>query len=232
MTDPPASQLMRSAGRVLTASRRSVERGAGRVPWRLQAPEPCTNTSRACGSRPAAIVIDVGCGQGEQAVQLSRRCRPEGHRYRPSPAMRAGSRAQTAQPGDTVSFEVGAAEDLPIASASADLVSVPRRPVPRPGPASRLPRIPPRAQARRPAALVYHDVALTSLLEPKEAAFLLPVMGCAAAAMRPENTEAAINDAGLRVDLVLILLGTVARGERCPWSTRSSRAAACCTPHG
>jgi hypothetical protein len=29
-------------------------------------------------------------------------------------------------------------------------------------------------------------------LDPEEAAFLLPVMGCSAAAMNPENTEAAL----------------------------------------
>jgi hypothetical protein len=45
----------------------------------------------------------------------------------------------------------------------------------------------------------------TSLLEPDEAAFLLPVMGCSSTAMRPENTQAAINDAGLRIDHCVIL---------------------------
>jgi hypothetical protein len=51
----------------------------------------------------------------------------------------------------------------------------------------------------------------TSLLEPGEAAFLLPVMGCSPEAMRPENTEAAISDADLRIDHCVIL-GTE-RGE-------------------
>ena len=45
----------------------------------------------------------------------------------------------------------------------------------------------------------------TSLLEPAEAAFLLPVMGCFPGSMRPENTEAAIDDAGLGVDRCVVL---------------------------
>jgi hypothetical protein len=53
-------------------------------------------------------------------------------------------------------------------------------------------------------ALIYQMFA-TSLLEPGEAAFLLPVMGCFPAAMRPGNTEAAINDAGLRIDRCVML---------------------------
>jgi hypothetical protein len=53
-------------------------------------------------------------------------------------------------------------------------------------------------------ALIYQTFA-TSLLEPDEAAFLLPVMGCSATAMSPENTEAAIAAAGLRIDRCVIL---------------------------
>ena len=45
----------------------------------------------------------------------------------------------------------------------------------------------------------------TSLLEPDEAAFLLPVIGCWASAMRPENTEAAIAGAGLQIDRCVVL---------------------------
>jgi len=44
--------------------------------------------------------------------------------------------------------------------------------------------------------------ALDVSLDP---AFLFPVMGCSPAAMRPQSTEAAINDAGLRIDRCVIL---------------------------
>ena len=53
-------------------------------------------------------------------------------------------------------------------------------------------------------ALIYQMFA-TSLLEPGEAAFLLPVMGCSPAAMRRGDTEAAIGDAGLRIDRCVML---------------------------
>jgi hypothetical protein len=53
-------------------------------------------------------------------------------------------------------------------------------------------------------AVIYQTFA-TSLLEPGEAAFLLPAMGCSASAMRPENTEAAINRAGLRIERRVVL---------------------------
>jgi hypothetical protein len=48
-------------------------------------------------------------------------------------------------------------------------------------------------------ALIY-QMFTTSLLNPAEAAFLLPVMSCRPSAMRPGDTEAAIANAGLRID--------------------------------
>ncbi len=58
---------------------------------------------------------------------------------------------------------------------------------------------------------VIYQIFATSGLEPGEAAFLLPVMGCSAPAMRPENTEAAIAAVSLRIDR-RVVLGTQ-RGE-------------------
>jgi len=62
-----------------------------------------------------------------------------------------------------------------------------RRAVPGREPGQRLPRVPPRAEAGG-RALVY-QMYTTSRLEPDEAAFLLPVMGCSAPAMRPDSAE-------------------------------------------
>ena len=76
-----------------------------------------------------ATAIDVGCGQGEQAIELSRRFGLHVTGIDPVPRCVEAARGY-AQPGDKVSFDVGAAENLPIASASADLVLLPRRPVP------------------------------------------------------------------------------------------------------
>jgi ubiquinone/menaquinone biosynthesis C-methylase UbiE len=68
-----------------------------------------------------ATAIDVGCGQGEQAIELSRRFGLHVTGIDPVPRCVEAARGY-AQPGDKVSFDVGAAENLPIASASADLV--------------------------------------------------------------------------------------------------------------
>lgn len=68
-----------------------------------------------------ATAIDVGCGQGEQAIELSRRFGLHVTGIDPVPRCVEAARGY-AQPGGKVSFHVGAAENLPIASASADLV--------------------------------------------------------------------------------------------------------------
>jgi SAM-dependent methyltransferase len=52
--------------------------------------------------------------------------------------------------------------------------------------------------------LVYQMFA-TDRLEPREAAWLLPTMGCVTGNMRPEHTEAAIRAAGLHVDRCIVL---------------------------
>jgi SAM-dependent methyltransferase len=108
-----------------------------------------------------------------------------------------------ARPGVRVSFEAGAAEDLPVASGSVDLIWC-RDVLCLSGDLGRA-----YAEFRRVLrpggrALIYQMFA-TSLLERAEAAFLLLVMGCDPAAMDPENTEAAISGAGLRVSQRLIL---------------------------
>lgn len=151
-----------------------------------------------------AIAIDVGCGEGEHAIELSRRFGLQVTGI--EPVRRCIEAAQAgARPGDTVRFEVGAAENLPVASASADLIWC-RDVLCLAGDLDRA-----YGEFRRvlkPAgrALIYQMFA-TRLLEPAEAGFLLPVMGCSAAAMRPETTEAAITGAGLRIDRC-VLLGT------------------------
>ncbi len=153
------------------------------------------------GLAPGAVAVDVGSGRGRQAVELSRRFGLRVTGVDPVPQRAEGSREQ-ALPG-AVSFLAGTAEDLPVPSGSADLVwcrdvlslvvDLGRayrefRRVLRPG-----------------GRAVIYQMFATRALEPGEAAFLLPVLGCSAAAMRPENTEAAIAGAGLRVDRRVIL---------------------------
>jgi SAM-dependent methyltransferase len=144
-----------------------------------------------------AMVVDAGCGEGEHAVELATRFGFQVTGV--DPVLRLVQTAQrNAPPGCPVTYAAGTAEDLPLPSGSADLIwsrdvlclvkdldGAYRefRRVLKPG----------------GRALIY-QMFTTSLLNPPEAAFLLPVMGCWPSAMRPEDTEAAITNAGLRID--------------------------------
>jgi SAM-dependent methyltransferase len=156
----------------------------------------------AMGLAAGATALDAGCGEGEHALELSRRFGLQVTGVDPVARCVEAARL-AARPGGTVTFETGTVQDLPAASASVDLVwcrdvlclveDLGRayrefRRVLRPG-----------------GRAVIYQMFATSLLEPAEAAFLLPVMGCFPGSMRPENTEAAIDAAGLRVDRCVVL---------------------------
>jgi SAM-dependent methyltransferase len=151
---------------------------------------------------PGAVAVDAGCGEGEYAVELATRFGFQVTGV--DPVARCVQAAQlSAPPGCPVSFAVGTAEHIPLPSGSADLVwcrdvlSL----VEDVDAAYREFR-----RVLKPGGLVLiYQMFTTSLLEPAEAAFLLPVMGCWAAAMRPQHTEAAIASAGLRIDRCVLL---------------------------
>jgi SAM-dependent methyltransferase len=156
----------------------------------------------AMGLPAGAVTLDAGCGEGEHAVELSRRFGLQVTGIDPVARCVEAARL-AARPGSTVTFETGTAGDLPAASGSVDLIWC--RDV--------LCLVEDLGQAYREfrrvlrpggRAVIYQMFA-TSLLEPAEAAFLLPVMGCFPGSMRPENTGAAIDDAGLRVDRRVVL---------------------------
>jgi SAM-dependent methyltransferase len=151
-----------------------------------------------------AVALDVGCREGRFTFELARRFGLQVTGIDPVPRCIEAGRA-AAGPGDTVRFEVGVAEDLPVAGASADLVWCRDvlslvadltsaygefRRVLKPG----------------GRALVYQMFA-TEHLEPADAALVLPALGCCLDSMRPQTAEAAITGAGLRIDQC-IALGT------------------------
>jgi SAM-dependent methyltransferase len=149
-----------------------------------------------------AVVVDVGCGEGEHAVELATRFGFQVTGVEPVSRLVQAAR-ENAPPDCPVRFAAGTAERLPLPSGSADLVW--SRDV--------LSLVEDIAGAYREfrrvlkpggRALIY-QMFTTSLLCPAEAAFLLPVMGCYASAMRRETTEAAIADAGLRIDRCIVL---------------------------
>ena len=154
------------------------------------------------GLPAGAMVVDAGCGEGEHAVELANRFGFQVTGV--DPVERCVQAAQhNTPPGCPVTFTAGTSEHLPLPGRSVDLVW--SRDV--------LSLVEDLAGAYREfrrvlkpggRAMIYQMFA-TSLLEPAEAAFLLPVMGCWASAMRPENTEAAITAAGLRIDRCVVL---------------------------
>jgi SAM-dependent methyltransferase len=149
-----------------------------------------------------AVVVDAGCGEGEFAVELATRFGFQVTGV--DPVRRCVHTAQRNAPkGCPVTFTAGTSEHLPLPSGSTDLVwsrDVLSLAEDLDGAYREFRRV------LKPGgrALIYQMFA-TSLLEPGEAAFLLPVMGCWASAMRPENTEAAIIGAGLLIDRCIVL---------------------------
>jgi SAM-dependent methyltransferase len=154
------------------------------------------------GLPAGAVVVDAGCGEGEHAVELATRF--GFHVTGVDPVKRCVQAAQrNAPPGCPVTFTAGTSEHLPLPSGSADLIwsrDVLSLVEDLDGAYREFRRV------LKPGgrAIIYQMFA-TSLLEPAEAAFLLPVMGCWASAMRPENTEAAISGAGLLIDRCVVL---------------------------
>jgi SAM-dependent methyltransferase len=154
------------------------------------------------GLPAGAVAVDAGCGEGEYAIELAERF--GFHVTGVDAVSRLVAEARLSVPPDCpVTFKVGSVENLPLPSGSADLIwsrdvlslvedqgGVYRecRRVLKPG----------------GRALIY-QMFTTSRLLPSEAAFLLPVMACSAAAMHPQNAEAAMHDAGLRIDRCVVL---------------------------
>lgn len=162
------------------------------------------------GLDAGAAVLDVGCGPGQQSLQLARRFGLAVRGIDPDArsvelARQNLDRAAQDRPDlrQLVSFGLGSAQDLPAAGGSADLVwcrdvlclveqtgaaYAEFRRVLRPG----------------GRAIVYQTF-LGDRMQPAEAAWLLPVMGCFEPPMRPEVTEAAIRGAGLHLDECVVL---------------------------
>jgi len=157
-----------------------------------------------------AAALDVGCGEGNHTIELAKRFHLNVRGVDPVPrhidiATRSLAEEAAAEPGlaNTVSFELGRAEELPLTSASVDFVWC--RDV--------LTHVEDLAavyaeirRVLKPSghALVY-QMFTTDALEPREAAFLLPTMGCLGENMEPTYAEAAIRAAGLNIDRCLVL---------------------------
>jgi SAM-dependent methyltransferase len=162
------------------------------------------------GLEPGAAAVDVGCGPGRHAIELARRfglavigVDPAARRIELAGRLLAEVAATEPALAGSARFELGRAESLPLADASADLVWC--RDV--------LTLVKDLAGAYREfrrvlkpgGHVLVYQAFLTERMEPREAAWLLPVMGGFEANMRPEYTEVAIRSAGLRIDRSILL---------------------------
>jgi ubiquinone/menaquinone biosynthesis C-methylase UbiE len=168
-------------------------------------PDVLYDLAAGLGLATDAAILDVGCGVGGHTIRLARQLGATVQGIDPSPqslqvARQALDDASHDHPGlaQLVSFRQGTAQDLPVADHSIDLIWC--RDVlcllDQVGPAY--------AEFRRVLApggrAIIYQMFTGDQLQPAEAAWLLPVMGCVEPSMRPEVTQAAINDAGLLLD--------------------------------
>ncbi|PVG83128.1 hypothetical protein DDE18_07315 [Nocardioides gansuensis] len=162
---------------------------------------------RELGLPPDSDVVDLGCGEGVDALRLATHF---GFRVLGlDPLQRHLDRAREARRGEPeeiasrVSFERGRAEAMPLPRSSADLVWC-RDVLVRVGDLDAA--YAEMARVLRPGgrALV-HQVFATPLLEPRERDWLFGALGVVRDSADPASTDAAIEAAGLQVDVVLEL---------------------------
>lgn len=155
---------------------------------------------------PGASVVDVGCGEGKQALKLAERFAFSVRGFDPVPrhlqladAARVAAIRQRPELDARIHFELGSAESLPLPDASVDLVwcrDVLVHVAALDTAYAEFRRV------LRPAGrvLVYQGAFATDRLEPREAEWLWNATGTVPANARPERTERAIAGAHLRVD--------------------------------
>jgi SAM-dependent methyltransferase len=158
------------------------------------------------GPAAGATAVDVGCGEGGQAIALAERFGLNVTGI--DPVQRhidaARAAAETAEAGaGGVGFRLGSVEELPVSDQSVDLVWC-RDVLVHVAELGRAYREFRRVLKPGGRILVYQMFG-TELLEPREAAWLFATMGVVPGSADPASTDVAIAGAGLRVERVVEL---------------------------
>ena len=153
------------------------------------------------GLAPGAVALDVGCGEGRQAVTLARRFGLQVTGI--DPVSRHVEVARASAGPDGPAFAIGAAERIPAGRETADLVwcrdvLVHVRELP--GAYAEFRRV-----LRPDGHVLVYQMFGSELLEPREAAWLWATMGVVPENADPARTETAIAAAGLRIDERLLI---------------------------
>jgi SAM-dependent methyltransferase len=157
------------------------------------------------GLPPGASVIDLGCGEGNHALELASRFGFSVHGIDPvarhielANKTLAEAAARRPELRGQVHFEPGTAEVIPADDGSCDLVWC--RDVLVHIAALDLAYASCRRVLRSDGHMLVYQMFGTDRLEPREASWLWATMGVVPENARPERTEAAIAKAGLRVE--------------------------------
>jgi SAM-dependent methyltransferase len=158
------------------------------------------------GPAAGATAVDVGCGEGGQAIALAERFGLNVTGIDPvqrhiDVARAAAEKAEAGAGG--VGFRLGSVEELPVSDQSVDLVWC-RDVLVHVAELGRAYREFRRVLKPGGRILVYQMFG-TELLEPPEAAWLFATMGVVPGSADPASTDAAIAGAGLRVERLVEL---------------------------
>ena len=163
-------------------------------------PEMLYDIVESLGLAHGSAAVDVGCGEGGHSIELARRFCFEVLGVDPLERHVAIARegARDAGVAASVRFAAGSVANIPLADGSVELVwcrDVLSLVDDLDGAFREVRRV-----LKPSGRAITYQMFTTELLDPREAEFLLPTMGCVPESMKPDVVERAIGGAGLRIE--------------------------------